>query len=69
MTRDLTRRTASASYKRSHELRATKAGAALVNRATQSLEAGEAAAQAHLSPGERSILGDLLHKLARSAAR
>jgi DNA-binding MarR family transcriptional regulator len=69
VARGLVQRTPSASDKRSHELRATAAGAALVGRATQSLVAGETAALAHLSPGERVMLAELLQKLARGAAR
>jgi DNA-binding MarR family transcriptional regulator len=69
VARGLVQRTPSASDKRSHELRATDAGAALVARATQSLVAGEVAALAHLSPGERVMLAELLQKLARGAAR
>ena len=69
VVRGLVQRTPSATDKRSQELRATKAGAALVTRATKSLEVGEAAALAHLSPGERSILAELLQKVSRSTAR
>ena len=69
VVRGLVQRTPSATDKRSQELRATKAGAALVTRATKSLEVGEAAALAHLSPGERSILAELLQKVSRSSAR
>lgn len=69
VARELVRRTPSASDKRSHELRLTKAGALLVGRATKSLEAGESAALAHLSTGERAILAELLQKLSRSAVR
>lgn len=67
--RGLVQRTPSTSDKRSHELRATKAGQALVQRATAGILAAEAQALAALSPGERAILSELLHKLAKGAVR
>ncbi len=67
--RGLVQRSPSQSDKRVQELRPTEAGAALARTATDRLHAGEAAALAELSPGERAILAELLHKVARTAAR
>lgn len=67
--RQLVQRNASASDKRVQELHATPAGAHLVEQATALLKAGEAAALAALSPGERAILMELLQKVARCAVR
>jgi DNA-binding MarR family transcriptional regulator len=67
--RNLVQRSASDTDKRSHELRVTAEGMALVERATASLEAGEASALTHLSQGERFILAELLRKLSLTPAR
>ena len=69
VTRGLVKRSPSTSDKRSYELNATAAGAALAAQATASVQAGEAVAMVHLSTGERTILAELLNKLARSAQR
>jgi DNA-binding MarR family transcriptional regulator len=69
VSRGLVARSPSADDKRSHELRATRSGAALAARATASLEAGEAAALSSLSHGERIILAELLNKVSRGHPR
>lgn len=66
VSRGLVLRQASETDKRSHALHATADGLALARRATASLEAAEAAALAHLSPGERVMLAELLRKLSFS---
>jgi DNA-binding MarR family transcriptional regulator len=65
--RGLVQRSPSASDKRAQELRTTRAGASLAKAATAALHRGEALALGHLSAGERSILTELLHKVARGA--
>jgi DNA-binding MarR family transcriptional regulator len=52
--------------KRAQHLRLTDKGSTLVASATERLLAGEREAFAHLSDGERIILVELLHKVARS---
>lgn len=54
--------------RRERLLHATEEGARLAAQATERLVAGEHEAFAHLSAGERAILGDLLHKLGRPPA-
>ena len=58
----------SATDRRERLLRATDDGAQLAMQATARLVAGEREAFAHLTPGERAILAELLHKLARPPA-
>ncbi len=65
-TRGLVERRRSASDARVQHLRLTRAGSALVHAATARVQAGEAAALHTLSPAERAMLLELLHKLARS---
>lgn len=67
--RGLVQRTPSSSDKRSQELRATRSGHALVNRASADILAAEARALSHLSVAERAMLAELLQKLARGAGR
>ena len=50
--------------KRAQQLRLTPRGAALVTKATEQVLAGERKAFANLSDGERTILIELLHKVA-----
>lgn len=50
--------------RRERLLRTTDEGARLAAEATGRLVAGEREAFSHLTPGERAILGELLHKLA-----
>src|SRR5438876_750009 len=50
--------------KRAQQLRLTAKGAGLVAKATEQVLLGEQKAFAHLSEGERTILVELLHKLA-----
>ena len=57
----------SATDRRERLLHATAEGAQLAALATERLLAGERQAFAHLSAGERAILGELLHKLGRAA--
>ena len=66
--RHLVKRSPSASDKRAQELRTTAAGAALAKAATRALRTAEDQALRHLSAGERAILAELLHKVARSVA-
>lgn len=54
--------------RRERLLRTTGEGARLAAEATARLVAGEREAFSHLTPGERAILGELLHKLAHRAA-
>lgn len=54
--------------RRERLLHATEDGARLAARATERLVAGEREAFGHLSAGERAILAELLHKLARPSA-
>ncbi|NUZ04816.1 MarR family winged helix-turn-helix transcriptional regulator [Piscinibacter koreensis] len=51
--------------RRGRHLRTTEAGAALVREATARLLEGERETLSTLTPGERLILGELLHKVAR----
>ncbi len=67
--RGLVQRSPSASDKRAQELHTTPAGSSLAQSATAALRAGELAALHSLSSGERAILAELLHKVARSVAR
>ena len=55
--------------RRERLLHATADGAQLAVQATERLVAGERRAFAHLSAGERAILGELLQKLGRTAPR
>jgi DNA-binding MarR family transcriptional regulator len=64
--RGLVQRQRSETDKRAQHLRLTDKGSALVASATERLLAGERQAFAHLSDGERTILVELLHKVARS---
>ena len=63
--RGFVQREPSAVDRRERLLRATDEGAQLAARATERLVAGEREAVRHLSFGERAILAELLHKLAR----
>ena len=67
--RGLVQRSPSSSDKRAQELRTTAAGAVLAGQAAARLNAGEQAALAGLSAGERVILAELLHKVARAGQR
>jgi DNA-binding MarR family transcriptional regulator len=64
--RGLVQRSPSASDKRAQELHTTRAGATLAQAATRALHGAEAQALRHLSAGERAILTELLHKVARA---
>jgi DNA-binding MarR family transcriptional regulator len=64
--RGFVQRQRSETDKRAQHLRLTAKGADLVVQATQRLLDGEREALAHLSPGERTILIELLHKVACS---
>lgn len=64
--RGFVQRQRSETDKRAQHLRLTPKGADLVVQATQRLLDGEREAFAHLSPGERTILIELLHKVACS---
>lgn len=64
--RGLVQRTRSETDKRAQHLRLTDKGATLVKQATDKVLQGEREALAHLSEGERTILIELLHKVARS---
>ena len=57
----------SATDRRERLLHATAEGAGLAALATERLLAGERQAFAHLSAGERAIVGELLHKLGHAA--
>ncbi|NRF70045.1 MarR family transcriptional regulator [Aquincola sp. S2] len=63
--RQLVRREASTDDRRAQHLRATPAGEKLVNDATRRILEGEQQRLAALTPGERSILTELLRKLAQ----
>lgn len=65
-SRGLVQRQRSETDKRAQHLRLTDKGSKLVASATERLLAGEHEAFAHLSDGERIILIELLHKVARS---
>ena len=64
--RGLVQRTRNETDKRAQHLRLTPKGATLVVQATEKLLAGEREALSHLSDGERTILIELLHKVARN---
>jgi DNA-binding MarR family transcriptional regulator len=68
-TRGLVARSRSDADARMQHIRVTRAGAALVGRATQRLLEGEAAALATLSAAERAMLVELLHKVAMARKR
>jgi DNA-binding MarR family transcriptional regulator len=63
-SRGLIARRRSESDARMQHIRLTRSGAALVDRSVQQLIAGEQAALAALSPAERGMLVELLHKVA-----
>lgn len=63
-SRGLVQRTRSEKDKRAQNLRLTDKGARLAVQATQKLLIGEREAFAHLTEGERTILIELLHKVA-----
>ena len=65
-TRGFVERRRSTADARVQHLRLTRAGGALVQAAVARVQAGEAAALTTLSPAERAMLLELLHKLARS---
>lgn len=62
--RGLVLREADARDRRALQLRLTADGARLLAESTQAILAAEAQATAGLTPGERLMLGELLHKLA-----
>jgi DNA-binding MarR family transcriptional regulator len=62
--RGLVARQRSESDARMQHVRLTKAGATLVDRSMQALLEGEQQALASLTPGERTMLVELLHKVA-----
>jgi len=62
--RGLVERARSESDARIQHIHLTKAGASLVDRSVQQLLEGEELALAALSPGERTMLVELLHKVA-----
>jgi len=62
--RGLVQRTRSETDKRAQHLRLTPKGETLVTQATEKVLAGEREALSHLSDGERTILIELLHKVA-----
>jgi DNA-binding MarR family transcriptional regulator len=64
--RGLVQRTRNETDKRAQHLRLTPKGATLVAQATEKLLVGEHEALSHLSDGERTILIELLHKVARN---
>lgn len=64
----LTRERGSADARMQH-LTLTRKGSALIDRAAQAVLDGEAAALAGLSPGERVMLLELLHKTAQARRR
>ncbi|WP_280155156.1 MarR family transcriptional regulator [Piscinibacter sp. XHJ-5] len=63
--RMLIRREASASDRRTQHIHVTEEGRQIAESATQRLIEGERLAFSHLSNGERAILIELLHKVAR----
>jgi DNA-binding MarR family transcriptional regulator len=63
-SRGLVQRNRSETDKRAQRLRLTDKGATLVAQSTEKLLIGEREAFAHLSEGERTILIELLHKVA-----
>lgn len=58
-------RATSTTDRRANHLQLTPAGRALADEASRRVHEGEAALQAGLSPAERAMLLELLHKLAR----
>lgn len=66
LKRGLVARAADARDRRALQIRLTEAGARLLDEATSAILAAEAHAAAVLSPGERLMLAELLHKLARA---
>jgi DNA-binding MarR family transcriptional regulator len=67
--RGLVARSPSSSDKRAQELRTTAEGQVLAARATALLREGEKAVMVALTAGERAILAELLHKVARAGHR
>jgi DNA-binding MarR family transcriptional regulator len=65
-SRGLVTRQRSASDARVQHIRITRTGAALVDRSVQQVLEGERAALSGLSPAERAMLLELLHKVAMS---
>jgi DNA-binding MarR family transcriptional regulator len=68
-SRALVQRRRSAADARMQHIRVTAAGAALARESTRRLLEGEAAALATLSPAERAMLVELLHKVAMARKR
>jgi DNA-binding MarR family transcriptional regulator len=68
-SRGLLERSRSASDARVQHIRVTAAGEALAREATRGLLKGEAVALAGLSPAERAMLVELLHKVALARKR
>jgi len=68
-SRALIRRTRSAADGRVQHIRVTPSGSALVDRATLALHEGEQRAIDTLSPAERAMLIELLHKMALARRR
>lgn len=68
-SRGLVTRTRSETDARMQHIRLTRAGVSLVDRSAQQLLDGEAAAIAALSPAERAMLVELLHKVALARRR
>lgn len=68
-SRGLVERTRSEKDARMQHITLTRAGSTLVERSVQRLLAGEAAALAALSPAERAMLVELLHKVAMARRR
>lgn len=68
-SRGLVERSRSETDARVQHLRATSKGAALVKQATRRLVDGENASLAALSPAERAMLVELLHKVALTRKR
>jgi len=62
--RGLVKRAASETDRRTLHLQVTDKGRRVADEATQRIVEAEREAFAHLSPGERAILVELLHKLA-----
>lgn len=68
-SRGLVERERSSRDARVQHIQLSRAGAALVQRCTQALLDGEQAALAALSPAERAMLVELLHKMALARRR
>lgn len=68
-SRGLVERVRSATDRRAQHLRTTPAGAATAARLAQRVAEAEQAALGGLSPGERAMLLELLHKVARCRGR